>query len=576
MNFDSNNIDFDSSQIPTIEQKLEHDGYVRVQFSSEQLPKDYHCIEVLENFFIDFIEKIGGQCLNHNEDQNSIVWHVQPKPKSSDRQDKPLARSQTDEEFLFHTDCSYEMNPAEYMALFIVEPDQLGGGQLEIIRLSDILQHLSLKTKENLLRKKLHINVPREFRKASDTDHIDAPILLDHEKIRYRYDIVSKGNIEELNEISSIIPNIEKYRPKLDKYSMIILNNQKFLHGRTKILDLHRHLLRIRFNRPLPFDVFSIYDQGKLRSEYLTFPNEFYDYIDYQHGYFDKILNSIINNYNQPTNLGEEIRENFQFDSKIHHILTQLNIHRPNYQMGAYRPDIIFANGDLFKINGLHSFQPKLCEINARFPFNGYFLSAGLCSTDEQNRLSKQFSTLIETIIKSANFDTTKCMFIIKSKEHGYDIHLFQQYWAKAYSQSCVFIDPKHLKTENNQLFDQNTNHSIEQCILELHQDEILQLPDEILELFIKNKQLNYINDLRTIFILHDKRLFSLLSNSQFLDVLLNNTQHQIPELIPKTYIINKIPNYLKDYVIHNKEYWCIKPNLAGKGENITIGMNNN
>ncbi|CAF3780438.1 unnamed protein product [Rotaria sp. Silwood1] len=52
-----------------------------------------------------------------------------------------------------------------------------------------------------------------------------------------------------------------------------------------------------------------------------------------------------------------------------------------------------------------------------------------------------------------------------------------------------------------------------------------------------------------------------------------NNSQNTFTQLIPITYVINKIPYYLKDSIINNKQEWCIKPNLAGKGENVTIGV---
>lgn len=573
MNFDGNNLNFDPTKITEIEKKLEEDGYVKIQFLSEHLPNDKNNLKDMEKFFIDIIEKLGGQCLDHNEEHNSIVWHVPPLGTSSDTKGKALARSQTSDEFSFHTDDSYEMNPAEYMALFVLEQDQYGGGNFQIICLSDILQLLSEKTKEKLLKEKLRINIPIEFRKSPDIDHIDAPLLLDHDKIRYRQDIISETNNEEFNEINFILNKVKKYQPKLNNYSMIILNNQKYLHARTKILDNRRHLLRIRFNRPLPYDIFSIYDQAKLLPEYLTFSNEFYDYFDHQHEHLHKILCLIVQQYSQSTSLGEKIRRNFQFHPKIDYILTQLNIHRPNFQIGTYRPDIIFGHGNLFKINGRYSFQPKICEINARFSLNGYFLSAGLLSTESHNRFSKKFSKLIETIIESLKFDTKKPIFILKSKEDGYDIHLFQQYWTKKYSQPCLFIHPKELKAENKNIYDKNTNYLIEQLILELHQDEILQMSDEILEIFIENNRLNYMNDFRTIFILHDKRLLALLSNQQFLYALLNSSQNTLKQLIPLTYVINKIPNYLKDSIINNRQHWCIKPNSAGKGENVTIGI---
>ncbi|CAF1500771.1 unnamed protein product [Adineta steineri] len=75
----------------------------------------------------------------------------------------------------------------------------------------------------------------------------------------------------------------------------------------------------------------------------------------------------------------------------------------------------------------------------------------------------------------------------------------------KKYIQPCLFIDLKKLKSEKNQLIDQKTNDIIEQFILELHQYGLLELSSDILEYFIKNNQINYINDLRTIFILHNK-----------------------------------------------------------------------
>ncbi|CAF1527997.1 unnamed protein product, partial [Adineta steineri] len=461
-----------------------------------------------------------------------------------------------------------------YMALFVLEQDQFGGGQLEIIQLSDILQSLSIQTREKLSNEKFRINIPLEFRKSNELDHINAPILLDHDKIRYRSDILSEQNHEELNELNLTIQQVKKYQPELNKYTMIILNNQKYLHGRTKILDHRRHLLRVRFNRTCPYDVHSIYEKEKLFPEYLTFSNDFYDYLQNQHESLQEILSLIVQQYDQPTSLGEEIRQTFRFNSKIDQIIKQLNVYRPNYQMNSYRPDLMFSQGNLFKINGKYSFQPKICEINARFPFNGYFLSAALCSTDCHNRYSRKSSRIIETMIQASKFDLTKRMFIVKSKEHGYDIHLFQQYWTKKSSEQCLIIHPNDLKIENNQLINQQTNFIIEQFILELHQDEILNLSNEVLEYFIRNNEINYINDLRTIFILHDKRLFSLLSNQPFLYSLLNNNQQEtISQIIPKTFVINKLSNYLKDSIVHNKQDWCIKPNSGGKGENITIGV---
>ncbi|QGN94597.1 hypothetical protein Psal071_02119 [Piscirickettsia salmonis] len=53
---------------------------------------------------------------------------------------------------------------------------------------------------------------------------------------------------------------------------------------------------------------------------------------------------------------------------------------------------------------------------------------------------------------------------------------------------------------------------------MELHQNELENISDDILEYIILN--VNYVNDIRTVFITHDKRLFSILSNSPYTRVI--------------------------------------------------------
>ncbi|CAF1144081.1 unnamed protein product [Adineta steineri] len=138
MDFHFKSYNYDPNRTFEIEKTLVDDGYVRIQFFDQHVPHDNDFPTNMEKFLIDIIEKLDGE-----------------------------SRSQTDDEFLFHTDCSYEINPPEYMALFVLEPDQFGGGQLEIIQLSDILQSLSIKTREKLSNENFRINIPLEFRKLS-------------------------------------------------------------------------------------------------------------------------------------------------------------------------------------------------------------------------------------------------------------------------------------------------------------------------------------------------------------------------------------------------------------------------
>jgi hypothetical protein len=103
------------------------------------------------------------------------------------------------------------------------------------------------------------IKVLPDFLK-DNIDCISGSILLDgDESIRYRRDIVDKNRLEEesidekeaIAELNSIILDenqLNIFRPKLDNNMMVFFNNHRFLHGRTRIQDLERYLLRVRFN----------------------------------------------------------------------------------------------------------------------------------------------------------------------------------------------------------------------------------------------------------------------------------------------------------------------------------------
>ena len=54
--------------------------------------------------------------------------------------------------------------------------------------------------------------------------------------------------IAELNSIILAEDQLKLFRPILENNMMVLFSNRRFLHGRTKILDCERHLLRVRFN----------------------------------------------------------------------------------------------------------------------------------------------------------------------------------------------------------------------------------------------------------------------------------------------------------------------------------------
>lgn len=226
-------------------------GYVKVK--CENIP-DEDC----DKACLDVIRNVGGVCCPYNDDPDALIWPV--KVLELDTLESQLQASQLDRELVFHTDCSYEHDAPHFVALYVVQCDRTEqGGKFQLVRTKEIVDRLSNETKRLLRNETYKINVPLDFRKG-DIDHISGSILLNgDEHIRYRRDIVNKQQLKEetvekqmaIAELNSMILSDDKlpiFRPVLENNMMVMFNNARFVHGRTKIEDIERYLLRIRFN----------------------------------------------------------------------------------------------------------------------------------------------------------------------------------------------------------------------------------------------------------------------------------------------------------------------------------------
>jgi hypothetical protein len=117
----------------------------------------------------------------------------------------------------------------------------------------------------------------------------------------------------------------------------------------------------------------------------------------------------------------------------------------------------------------------------------------------------------------------------------------------------------------------------MDQFIIELHQDEIVDISLKILHCLVNSCTI--LNDLRTIFIVHNKRFLSLLSDDAFLKEYLSNAHHSF---LKQHRIISILPEKLQsdsclyNKILKKKEDWLIKLSLFGKGEGIVFGKNLN
>lgn len=189
-------------------------------------------------------------------------WDVRPS-KDNFQAGAHQARSETMNEFPWHTDCSYEEPPPRYFALQVLQHDRYGGGTLSILSVEKLTDLLSPETRTALMASEYQITIPPEFIKDPNKEHIIGNVLDTDDSqstiIRYREDILTpltERAARALEELKSTLQReevqkhaiVHVHAHDLPKGSIILVDNRRWLHARNHIKDPERHLRRVRWD----------------------------------------------------------------------------------------------------------------------------------------------------------------------------------------------------------------------------------------------------------------------------------------------------------------------------------------
>lgn len=184
---------------------------------------------------------------------------------------------------------------------------------------------------------------------------------------------------------------------------------------------------------------------------------------------------------------------------------------------------------------------------------------------------------------------------------HGADIqHVdlvnMSSYFRKQGLGETRFVRPEHLGIENDpnsasgrklvattsasDLFHQdetNTRMEIDTIVIEARQVQLINLPKDVLQ----ELALRSVNDLRSMFLAHDKRMLGIilseLDNLVSERKVLSHTQSQLlRQGLAQTHIA-KSKNMLQEIEklqsgVESKDNWVLKPVASGKGKGIVFG----
>ncbi|KAM3479515.1 hypothetical protein MY5147_001710 [Beauveria neobassiana] len=160
--------------VANVHQALESRGMAKIKLDFPD-PKS----SFLEKLVCSFNKNHGHQLpITHSASQGWF-WDVRPSNGTL----IPLqtanhrARSETMEDFPWHTDCSYEASPPRYFGLHVLQHDRHGGGTLSAMNIEKLGEALSPEARQSLRRNEYTITIPPEFIKDASQTKIAGNIM---------------------------------------------------------------------------------------------------------------------------------------------------------------------------------------------------------------------------------------------------------------------------------------------------------------------------------------------------------------------------------------------------------------
>lgn len=249
--------------IRNVHENLQKHGILKIGLGFPDADSDY-----LKGLVLSLHQHHGHQLpISHSA---SCGWFWDVRPNSTVFQTaNHQARSETMEEFPWHTDCSYEDLPPRYFALHVLQEDRFGGGTLSAMNAQRLSLSLSPSTRASLMRREYSITIPLEFIKDPRKQSIVGSLMTadgqgQPSMLRFRRDLVTaltERAAKALYELDAAVQDanaqshstVHLTAKGFPAGTIILMDNRRWLHARHSIKDPGRHLRRVRWDA-VPFD----------------------------------------------------------------------------------------------------------------------------------------------------------------------------------------------------------------------------------------------------------------------------------------------------------------------------------
>lgn len=229
------------------------------------------------------------------------------------------------------------------------------------------------------------------------------------------------------------------------------------------------------------------------------------------------------------------------------------------YHIGACRPDFLQTES-----GGL-----KICEIGARFPLNGWMISHYF--NDMESKLQTYPDHEIKPVPEldgitthiTRFFDVEKPVTLLLDHEQGSEIHWFLEDAAHLGLQAYT-LKPQALQLRGETIY--ADGKPMCQFILEMDREELRKFDPHVLRKLIETA--TYFNDVRTLILVHDKRVLSVLYDENIMLDYLSARDYDFlrPFLIPSFSLRDA---RIRKKITTDDVNWVLKQSSGGRG----VGM---
>ncbi|MFB9077458.1 hypothetical protein ACFFLS_18330 [Flavobacterium procerum] len=263
----------------------------------------------------------------------------------------------------------------------------------------------------------------------------------------------------------------------------------------------------------------------------------------------NKACKAIVLNYFED----KRIRDYYQLDKELEALLKKCS--SQIYNQGFYRPDFLYDENN----------QAKICEIGARYPLNGWMISYYLQLINDRIIIHEnekiQNTNLINLIADLHHqFIPDKKIGLIHDDEKGTEIFYLQKELAKL-GIELISAKPQDLMASDNSIL--INGEPVSKFILEMDREELKKINPEVIDILIE--QNSYFNDIRTLILIHDKRVLAVMFDEQLMADYLEKEDYEFLKkyLIPSYVIQHSIDC---ERFIYCEENLILKLNSGGRG----------